>query len=195
MPRKKTDLSAAEYAILGLLCRRPLHGYEVARHMASESGLGLICPLGLSNVYFLMGNLERAGLIDVDYRDESAYPPRTVFRATATGKRAFRAWMKQPVGRLRHVRLDFPLKLYFLWEQGPGAMLDLLEGQIEFCERYLDEWRERADAAAPQSYERLAVEAKMAVGEGTRDWLLRCREQLQAGDRPLEVAAASGEEG
>lgn len=181
MPRKKTELSAAEYAILGLLCRRPMHGYELARHMTSEGGLGLICPLGLSNVYFLMSNLERAGHIEVDHRDEAVYPPRTVFKATAAGKRAFRAWMRQPVGRLRHVRLDFLLKLYFLWEQGPDATLDLLEKQIEFCHRYLGEWRDRAEAAGPQSFERLAIEAKMAVGEGTLRWLEQCERLLGAG--------------
>ena len=194
MPRKKTELSAAEHAILGLVCRRPMHGYELARHMTSEGGLGLICPLGLSNVYFLMNNLERAGLIEVDHREEAVYPPRTVFRATAAGKRAFRAWMKQPVGRLRHVRLDFLLKLYFLWEQGPDATLGLLEKQIEFCHRYLAEWRALAEAAGPQSFERLADESKITAAQGTLDWLLRYREQLQAGGHPLEVAAASGEE-
>jgi PadR family transcriptional regulator AphA len=192
MVRKKTELSAPEYAILGLLCRQPMHGYEVARYLTSDEGLGLICPLGLSNVYFLLGNLERAGFVEVDRRDEGAYPPRTVLRATVAGKRAFRAWMRQPVGRLRHVRLDFLLKLYFLWGQGAGSMLDLLEKQIEFCERYLSEWRERADAAGPQSFERLAVESKITAAQGTLDWLLGYREDLREGGRPLEVPAPPG---
>jgi PadR family transcriptional regulator AphA len=181
MPRRKTELSVAEYAILGLLCRRPMYGYEIARHLTSDQGLGLICRLGLSNVYFLLNNLERAGLTAVDHRDDGVYPPRTVLKATVAGRRAFRAWMKRPVSRLRHVRLDFLLKVYFLRDDAPGSVLDLLEEQIEFCERYLAEWRERAEAAGPQSFERLAIEAKMAVGEGTLSWLEQCERSLAAG--------------
>ncbi len=181
MPRKKSELSAPEYAILGLLCRQPMHGYEVARHLTSGQGLGLICPLGQSNVYFLLSNLERAGLTEVDHREEGAYPPRTVLRATVAGRRAFRAWMERPVRRLRHVRLDFLLKLYFLRGQDRGRVPDLLAKQIEFCDRYLEEWRERAQAAGPASFERLAIEAKMAVAEGTLRWLEQCDRSLGAG--------------
>jgi hypothetical protein len=85
------------------------------------------------------------------------------------------------VGRLRHVRLDFLLKLYFLWEQDRGRVPELLEKQIEFCDRYLEEWRERAEAAGPASFERLAIEAKMAVAEGTLRWLEQCDRLLGAG--------------
>jgi PadR family transcriptional regulator AphA len=190
MPRKKTELSVAEYAILGLLCRRPMYGYEIARHLMSDQGLGLICRLGLCNVYFLLNNLERAGLTAVDHRDDGVYPPRTVLKATVAGRRAFRAWMKRPVSRLRHVRLDFLLKVYFLRDDAPGSVLDLLEEQIEFCERYLQEWRARA--VESQSFDRLAVESKIGAARGTLDWLRRYREELQAGAQPL--AAVPSEE-
>jgi PadR family transcriptional regulator AphA len=193
MPRKKTELSAPEYAILGLLCRRPMYGYEVARHLTSDQGLGLICPLGLSNVYFLLNNLERAGLTEVDHRDDGVYPPRTVLRATAAGRRAFRAWMRRPVSRLRHVRLDFLLKVYFLHDEAPDSVLDLLDEQIEFCERYLQEWRGRARAVAPQSFDRLAVESKIGAARGTLDWLRSYKGKLRTGADALEAAASEGE--
>ena len=175
MPRKKSALSAAEYAILGLLYQQPMHGYQIAQEMVPSRGLGLICPLGLSNVYFLLGNLERRGLIAVDHREQDAYPPKTVLKATATGKRAFRTWISRPATRLREVRLDFPLKLYFLRHEDAESIPRLLDGQIAFCRQYLSEWTALVDSAAPDSFDRLAMQSKVAAGQGTLDWLLEYR--------------------
>jgi PadR family transcriptional regulator AphA len=178
MPRKKSALSAAEYAIIGLVQQQPMHGYQVAREMAPNRGLGLICPLRLSNVYFLLGNLERRGLIAVDHRSQDAYPPRTVYKATAAGKKAFDSWLRRPPARLREVRLDFLLKLYFLQAADVASMGELIEHQIDFCRQYLSEWEALASAAEPGSFDHAALEAKLAAGQGTLDWLLAYREQL-----------------
>ncbi len=177
MPRRKSGLTPAEHAILGLVYQRPAHGYQIAHEMASDSGLGLICPLQRSNVYFLLGNLERRGLIEVEQRRDDAYPPKTVLKATAAGRRAFEAWIWQPVTRLREVRLDFLLKAYFLRDAEPESVLRLLEGQVEFVRRYLGEWQALADAA-PQSFDRLVAQAKLAAAQGTLDWLLDYRRRL-----------------
>jgi DNA-binding PadR family transcriptional regulator len=179
MPRKKSGLTPAEYAILGLVHQRPAHGYQIAQEMAPDSGLGLICPLRRSNVYFLLGNLERRGLIEVEQRRDDAYPPKTVLKATAAGRRAFETWIWQPVTRLREVRLDFLLKAYFLSDAEPESIVRLLEGQVEFCRRYLGEWQALADGAAPQSFDRVVIEAKLAAAQGTLDWLLDYRRQLE----------------
>ena len=193
MPRKKSSLTPAEYAILGLVHQRPAHGYQIAQEMAPDSGLGLICPLRRSNVYFLLGNLERRGLIEVERRQDDAYPPKTVLKATATGRQAFESWIWQPVTRLREVRLDFLLKAYFLRDAEPGAILRLLEGQVEFCHRYLGEWQALAAGAAPQSFDRVVIEAKLAAAQGTLDWLLDYRRQLE-GRASAGRPAGKGEE-
>ena len=189
MPRKKSELSAAEYAILGLLHQQPMHGYQVAQELAPNRGLGLICPLGLSNVYFLLGNLERRRLIAVDHRQEDVYPPKTILKATAAGKRAFESWIWKPVSRLREVRLDFPLKLYFLGQEDAGRILPLLDSQIEFCKGYLSEWAALVDSAAPDSFDRLAMQSKVAAAQGTLDWLLEYRSRLV--DQPRDSRAPS----
>ena len=186
MPRKKSGLTPAEYAILGLVYQRPVHGYHIAQEMTPDSGLGLICPLRRSNVYFLLGNLERRGLIEVEQRQDDAYPPKTVFKATPAGRRALESWIWQPVTRLRQVRLDFLLKAYFLRDAEPESVLRLLEGQVEFCRRYLKEWQGLAEGTAPQSFDRVVIEAKLAAAQGTLEWLLDYRRQLEehAGSQP-----------
>src|SRR3989304_6798318 len=119
MAKKKGSLSPPEYAVLGLL-RQPMHGYQVAREMAGGGGLGLVCPLGMSNVYFLLGNLQERGLVEVAERQEERYPPRVMLRATPAGRRAFDAWLREPVSRLRQGRLGFLVELFFLGRGGPA---------------------------------------------------------------------------
>lgn len=185
MPRKKSPPSSAEYAILGLLNEQPRHGYHIAQEMAPERGLGLICPLGLSNVYFLLGKLERHGLIEVDRREEDVYPPKTVFKVTAAGRQAFESWIWKPPGRLRDVRLDFALKLYFLGHENAESISRLLDDHIEFCRQYLSEWKELAESAPPHSFDRLAMQSKIAAAQGTLDWLIECRRgvRVHGGER------------
>ena len=180
MARKKTSLSTPECAVLGLL-RRPMHGYQVAREMAGGSGLGLVCPLRMSNVYFLLGNLQERGLVEVEGRQDDRYPPRVLLRTSAAGRRAFDTWLREPVIRLRQVRLDFLAKLFFLGREDPALARELVEGQKEFCRRYLAEWQELAHAAGFGGFDRLAIEAKIAVGGGTLRWLEQCERSLGAG--------------
>ena len=181
MARKKSSLSTPEYAVLGLL-RQPMHGYQIARELAGGSGLGLVCPLGMSNVYFLLGNLQERGLVEVEGREEDRYPPRVLLRATASGRRAFDAWLREPVTRLRQVRLDFLVKLFFLSQEDPALARELLKGQKEFCRRYLAEWQEMTQAAGFAGFDRLAIEAKIAVGGATLRWLEQCERSLAEGD-------------
>jgi PadR family transcriptional regulator AphA len=195
MPRKKTGLSPAEYAILGLLLLQPGHGYQIAKELAPNSGLGLICPLQPSNVYFILGNLERGGLIEGADGPDDLYPPRTVFQVTAAGRRAYRSWIRQPPTRLRQVRLDFLLKVYFLRQQGSETILGLLRDQIEFCQRYVSEWKERARSTEADSFDRLAMRSRVAAGQGTLDWLIEYRRQLRDRSSRRQRPAGAGRRG
>jgi PadR family transcriptional regulator AphA len=178
MSPRKSELSAAEYAILGLVYRQPGHGYQIAQEMAPNKGLGLICPLRLSNVYFLLGNLEQSGHIEVARRQADVYPPKTVFQVTAAGRRAFQSWIRQPLTRLRQVRLDFLLKVYFLRQQGVERILGLLDEQIEFCQRYVSEWKALVQSTEPDSFDCLAMQSRVAAAQGTLDWLIQYRQRL-----------------
>jgi PadR family transcriptional regulator AphA len=191
MPSKKSSLSVAEHAILGLVCQQPGHGYQLAQEIAPSAGLGLILPLRLSNVYFLLGNLEDRGLIEIAQREDDAYPPKTVFQATAAGRRAFESWIREPLTRLRQVRLDFLLKVYFLRQHGNEKILGLLDEQIAFCERYVAEWQSLARSAEPGGFDRLAMESRVAAAQGTLDWLVEYRRGLSAesGERDRPAGA------
>jgi len=63
----------------------------------------------------------------------------------------------------------------------------LVEVHKDFCRRYLAEWRELTEKPGAAGFDRLAIDAKIAVGEGTLRWLEQCGRSL--------AASVSGEEG
>src|SRR3990172_833013 len=106
MPRAKTHLTPAEYAVLGLLRQRPTYGYELQRRLSGGSGLARVCPVEPAMVYAILKSLSGLELIDGEW-DSSVSPPKAVYAATPEGDAAFQRWLRQPVARMREVRRDF----------------------------------------------------------------------------------------
>ncbi len=57
MPRTKTYLTAAEYAVLGLVRQRPTYGYELQRQLSGRKGLARVLPVEPANVYAILKSL------------------------------------------------------------------------------------------------------------------------------------------
>lgn len=173
MPRAKTSLSPAEYAVLGALRRRPAYGYELQRRFAPESDIGLVCPVEPAMIYAVLKSLSGLELIDGEW-DTRQYPPKAVYSVTPTGDDTFLRWLRRPVGRMREVRLDFLLKLYFALEEVPEEALELIEAQAEVCRDYRA--RVSHEIAETSSPFRLTVlESKLSAVEATERWLEQCR--------------------
>lgn len=180
MPRTKTYLTPAEYAVLGLLRQRPAYGYELQRQLSGGQGLARVCPVEPAMVYAILKSLSGLELIDGEW-DNSTYPPRAVYAATTEGDARFQRWLHQPVGRLREVRLDFMVKLYFLLEEDEERLQarDLIEDQMGVCETYAQGIeREMADVAGG-SFDELALAAKLSAARLTRDWLTDCLKSIE----------------
>ena len=116
MPRTKSYLTPAEYAVLGLLRERPAYGYELQRRLQGGRGLARVCPVEAAMVYAILKSLSGLELIDGQW-DRSEYPPKAVYAVTPEGDAMFQRWLRRPVGRLREVRFDFLVKLYFALEE------------------------------------------------------------------------------
>jgi len=179
MPRTKTFLTPAEYAVLGLLRQRPAYGYELQRQLTGGRGLARVCPVEPAMVYAILKSLSGLELIDGEW-DDSTYPPRAVYAATEEGDAAFQRWLRQPVGRLREVRLDFMVKLYFAMEEDLGEAAELVEQQIEACKAYEREVEEGIEEADEASFDAIALQSRVTAARGTLQWLRACRRDLRA---------------
>jgi len=179
MPRTKTHLSASEYAVLGLLRQKPAYGYELQRKLSAAQGLGRVCPVEPAMVYAILKSLAGLELIDGEW-DNRAYPPRAVYAATAEGEAAFQRWLRQPVARVREVRRDFLVKLYFALEESLPAALELLDAQTRAIAAYQDAIERELAAAQAGSFDAIVLESKQTAARITLEWLRDVRGELEA---------------
>lgn len=178
MSRLKSGLSLGEYAILGVLRERPMHGYEIARRFAADLDLGLVVPQDMSNVYAMLKDLHEQGLIEGRRETVGLRPPRTVFQVTEEAEALFLHWLEEPVGRLREVRSDLLVKLYFCRTIGAACTARLLDAQITACRAYTERLSRLAAEAEPGSFERLVRNSKISAARATLTWLEEERARL-----------------
>jgi len=171
LSRARSSLSLGEFAILGLLREQPLHGYEVARRFAADLDLGLVLPLDISNVYAMLKDLHEQGLLEGRRETVGRRPPRTVFHTTPDAETVFLEWLEEPVGRMREVRADLLVKLYFCRAISAQSTARLLDAQVGACRAYLARMTALVNGAEPESFERLVRHSKLSAARATLDWL------------------------
>jgi DNA-binding PadR family transcriptional regulator len=173
MPPVHVNLTPTAYAILGLLRERPMHGYEIAQHFKPEEELGQVVPADMSTIYTFLKDLQEHGLIHGERVTVGARPPRTVFSLTTEAEPLFLDWLRRPVARMREIRLDFLLKLYFAQQFGPAEAKALVKAQTAACRDYLERQKTSTRDLNPTSFESLVLESKLTAAESMLDWLNR----------------------
>jgi DNA-binding PadR family transcriptional regulator len=195
MPRRSHQLSAADYAILGLLMMGPRHGYELAPHFTRDGDLGLVCTLGLPRLYALLHALEELELVTCEGSVISGGPPRKVYHLTDSGQETFRRWAEQPIRRLRQIRQDFLLKLYFSRTLSNHDTGQLIDGQIQACRAVSEELAAAAAAEPADSFAAMVFHSRQVTADATIAWLesehARAGEQVGQTDVPPPKAARS----
>jgi DNA-binding PadR family transcriptional regulator len=124
-PRPRTPLSMV---VLSLVCEEPMHPYRM-QALIKERGKDQIANVAQRNsVYQTISALERAGLITAraTERDENR-PERTVYEATAEGRRTALHWLRTMLSEPAREFPDFPAALSLLAVLKPKDVADLLE--------------------------------------------------------------------
>ncbi|TAK37178.1 MAG: PadR family transcriptional regulator [Chloroflexota bacterium] len=177
MSRPKQPLGPTEFAVLGLLTLKPCHGYELASLFAADADLGLVCHAHISVLYASLRALEGLGYVYAETEAPSSYPPRKTYHLTPLGQTAFRRWLDEPVHRIRQIRLDFLLKLYFSGLLTDHDTVGLIEAQIAACRTYLTELQTALAGTPSDGFRRLVLRSKINAAESTMDWLDRQRQE------------------
>lgn len=170
MPKVKTFLTPAEYAVLGMVRRKPTYGYELKQQFSGRQGLARVCPIEPAMVYAILKSLSGLELVDGEW-DNSTYPPKAIYSATEAGDLEFQRWLLRPVGRMRDVRLDLLIKLYFLLDESPAQAKALVEAQIEICNEYEAGVVEEQALMSGDGFDALVLESKVTAARLTREWL------------------------
>ncbi|MGE0598619.1 MAG: PadR family transcriptional regulator [Dehalococcoidia bacterium] len=173
------ELMPGEYAVLGLLQRQPMHGYEMARYFDRDD-LSEVCPIEQSLLYTYLRNIEERELVSWTEVRVGLRPPRKLYELTDSGREAIETWLDEPVQRLREIRLEFLLKLYFLHSMDREREQVLLARQIEICEEYHARLLRRE--AESLGFARLVAASKRSGAESTLNWLREYAWQLEHGE-------------
>src|SRR5262245_19031544 len=96
MPR--TDLTESELLVLGLVAEMPRHGYELEQ-LIERRGMREWTQIGFSSIYFVLGNLEKKGLITAE--TPASARARKSYTVTRTGRKAL---VNQTLTALKAVR-------------------------------------------------------------------------------------------
>lgn len=118
-------MSSIRHALLSLLAREPLSGYDIKQHMNNR--LGPFWKVGSNQIYPELAKMEGEGLIKLQGIEQHAYrPARKVYEITAAGREELIRWTTEP-GPVDNIRDDFVLKVYNSWLVEPDAMIAQIE--------------------------------------------------------------------
>lgn len=82
---RSKDLTHAEQLLLGLIAEMPRHAYQLNKEIELR-GMREWTPIGFSSIYFVLGQLEKMGLISA--KKPTGAKARKTFRVTTAGRQA-----------------------------------------------------------------------------------------------------------
>jgi PadR family transcriptional regulator, regulatory protein AphA len=162
-------LTTTEAALLGLLRKRPMSGYDLRKDV--ERSVGYFWAPAKTQTYATLPKLVAAGYATQERVVQDARPDKTVYAITEAGREALRAWVEGApldAGQGRNLIL---LKVYF----GEGVERDALRRQLrerrEDAERLLAELEQlEEDGAGGSSFEALTRRWGFLYAEALRRW-------------------------
>jgi len=140
---KPETLTTTECAVLGLLTRRAMSGYDLKR--AIETSVGYFWAPAKSQIYAVLPRLVEAGYATSRKVAQSQRPDKQVYRITRRGRAAFREWVEETPTPPEPNRNLLLLKLYF--------------GDLSSPERLAEHVRDRREAAEKLKAELKAFDA------------------------------------
>nr|WP_275402546.1 PadR family transcriptional regulator [Streptomyces sp. SID13031] len=131
------------YALLCVLHKGPLTGYEILQRMRKPVGYYWTAPQ--SQIYPALARLTEQGLIDHDEEPGPGPRPRKTHRLTPAGRDALSAWLTQPA-EPPAPRDETILKTYAQLAADPGGMSTFYQGEIVRLRNQLADYQAQRDA-------------------------------------------------
>jgi DNA-binding PadR family transcriptional regulator len=110
------------YAILGLLSREDLSGYDLTQRMKGQ--VGYFWSARHSQIYPELARLENGGYVTHRVVEQKERPDKKVYEITDAGLAALREWVAMPLVP-RPTRDELTLKTYSIWLADPEEAVRL----------------------------------------------------------------------
>lgn len=178
------------HAILGMLRRQPMTGYDLKTRCFDES-IAHFWPADQAQIYRTLERMAADGWVESRLDIQEGRPNRKEYRLTERGEAELERWLREPQ-QLPASREPFLVQLFFADRLEPGELDALLVDQAGQHEARLARYRavplppvERIEDDRELLVQRLTLELGLALEQAHLDWLERARAAL-GGGRPVE---------
>jgi PadR family transcriptional regulator, regulatory protein AphA len=137
-------LTTTEAALLGLLRKGPMSGYDLRKDV--ERSVGYFWAPAKTQIYATLPRLVESGHATQQRVVQSARPDKTLYELTESGREALREWIEEAPLEAGHGRNLILLKLYLGEEASQEALLRQVRDRRDQAERLLSDLKE-LDAA------------------------------------------------
>ena len=114
------------YAILGLLSREALSGYDLTRRMRGR--VGYFWSARHSQIYPELARLEEGGYVTHSVVEQRERPDKKVYEITGKGLRVLEEWVVEPPAP-KPTKDELVLKAYSVWLAEPERAARLFRGE------------------------------------------------------------------
>jgi len=118
-----------KYAILGLVSRRPMTGYDIAKEF-KEKELSNFWSAGHSQIYPELKKLVEEGRLEFEVAISGEVLEKKVYQITERGRRDFMKWLLRDEQMEPTAKDKFRLRMYFVENMPEADALMLLESQL-----------------------------------------------------------------
>lgn len=162
-----------KYAVIGFLYIRPMHGYELHKHL--EASLGEVWRISQSQAYNILKNLEKDNWITVTLQPQEKRPDRELLTLTDLGKIEFESWLYTPTpGSARAIRVEFISRLFFASNLSERLYFRLIQEQADTIRANLEDLHLRLLLIpANQVFNRMGLDLRISQLEAILDWVER----------------------
>jgi DNA-binding PadR family transcriptional regulator len=180
---------SVKYGLLGILAKRPQHGYELKRTF--EQLTGGFWELNYGQIYQSLDRLSEEGYVHFTVEQEDNVPDKKVYAITEQGKRALKEWLASPEEpRPRPLRDELFIRLAVMSSKDVTPMLELIsQHQQVYLEKMQELTRAKRDISkakrgrTPSSddlIEELLVDVALFHAEADVKWLELCESKLRS---------------
>jgi DNA-binding PadR family transcriptional regulator len=158
-------ISLLGYAILSLLARAPLSGYDIAREMKRPHAF-FFGQAQISQIYPELGRLQEAGLVTSALVEQQGKPNKRVYTLAPQGMRELQRWLVEPTP-IVEARSELLIKAHSLWLADAEAAL----ARFRDHERYHVQQLAAYEAGLTELEERWGVQLALVDSPRMGDYL------------------------
>lgn len=170
-----------KYAILGFLYMRPMHGYDLHKHLATD--LHEVWHISQSQAYNIVKQLEKAGWITATHQQQDKRPDRELLGLTELGRTEFETWLYTPTpGSARAIRVEFITRLFFASNLSENLCSRLIQEQADTIRSHMSALYQRLDAIPQdQIFNRMGLDLRIRQLDSVLTWMENASEYFVEG--------------